>query len=140
MLHSFFDAVEALIFVPDKVTHRGAHIRDAVDLKRVMITVWFALMPALLFGIYNVGLQHFNSIGVEATLWEMTWFGFLKFLPLLIVSYGVGLGLEIVFAQIRGHEVNEGFFVTGLLIPSDRSYRCSAMAAGNSYSLCCYYR
>lgn len=114
---SFFDAVEVLIFVSDKVTTKGSHIRDGVDLKRVMITVWFALMPALLFGVYNVGLQHFSSIGVEAGFWQMFWFGFLKFLPLLIVSYVVGLGIEIVFAQIKGHEVNEGYFVTGLLIP-----------------------
>lgn len=117
MFHSFFDAVEVLIFVPDRVTTRGSHIRDGVDLKRVMITVWIALMPALLFGVYNVGLQHFTSIGVEADFWQMFWFGFLKFLPLVIVSYVVGLGIEIIFAQIRGHEVNEGYFVTGLLIP-----------------------
>jgi Na+-transporting NADH:ubiquinone oxidoreductase subunit B len=117
MFHSFFDAVEVLIFVPDKVTSRGAHIRDGVDMKRVMITVWIALMPALLFGVYNIGLQHFLSIGEEVGFWQMFWFGFLKFLPLLIVSYVVGLGVEIIFAQINGHEVNEGYFVTGLLIP-----------------------
>ncbi|TFH39243.1 MAG: NADH:ubiquinone reductase (Na(+)-transporting) subunit B [Bacteroidia bacterium] len=117
MFHSFFDAVEAVIFVPDTVTKKGAHVRDGVDLKRIMITVVFALVPAMLFGIYNIGLQHFTSIGVEADLWQMVWFGFLKFLPLLLVSYIVGLGVEIIFNQIKGHEVSEGYFVTGLLIP-----------------------
>jgi Na+-transporting NADH:ubiquinone oxidoreductase subunit B len=117
MFHSLFDAVEVLVFVPDRVTSRGSHIRDGIDLKRVMITVFIALMPALLFGVYNIGLQHFNSIGMEAGFWQMFWFGLLKFLPLLIVSYVVGLGIEIIFAQIKGHEVNEGYFVTGLLIP-----------------------
>jgi Na+-transporting NADH:ubiquinone oxidoreductase subunit B len=117
MFHSLFDALEVLVFVPDRVTSRGSHIRDGIDLKRVMITVFIALMPALLFGVYNIGLQHFNSIGMEAGFWQMFWFGLLKFLPLLIVSYGVGLGIEIIFAQIKGHEVNEGYFVTGLLIP-----------------------
>ncbi|MBS0010099.1 MAG: NADH:ubiquinone reductase (Na(+)-transporting) subunit B [Bacteroidales bacterium] len=116
-LHSLFEAIEVLIFVPDKVTARGAHIRDGIDMKRVMITVWIALVPAMLFGIYNIGLQYYQSINVEAEFWEMVWFGFLKFLPLLLVSYIVGLGIEIIFAQIRGHEVNEGYFVTGLLIP-----------------------
>ncbi len=117
MFHSFFDAVEALVFVPDTVTRKGSHIRDGADLKRVMIVVFIALMPPLLFGMYNVGLQHFLSLGQDAGFWQMIWFGFLRILPLLVVSYVVGLGLEIVFAQIRGHEVNEGFFVTGMLIP-----------------------
>jgi Na+-transporting NADH:ubiquinone oxidoreductase subunit B len=117
MFRSFFDAVEVLIFVPDRVTSRGSHIRDGIDMKRVMITVWIALVPAVLFGIYNIGLQYYHSINVEAGFWQMVWFGFLKFLPLLLVSYIVGLGIEIIFAQIRGHEVNEGYFVTGLLIP-----------------------
>lgn len=117
MFHSLFDALEVLVFVPDRVTSRGSHIRDGVDLKRVMITVFIALMPAVLFGVYNIGLQHFNSIGMEAGFWQMFWFGTLKFLPLVIVSYVVGLGIEVVFAQVKGHEVNEGYFVTGLLIP-----------------------
>jgi Na+-transporting NADH:ubiquinone oxidoreductase subunit B len=75
------------------------------------------LIPALLFGAYNIGLQHFRSIGVETALFRAFWFGFLKILPLIIVSYGVGLGIEFIAAQIRGHEINEGFLVTGLLIP-----------------------
>ncbi|MBN1386969.1 MAG: NADH:ubiquinone reductase (Na(+)-transporting) subunit B [Bacteroidales bacterium] len=117
IFRSLFDAIEVLIFVPDRVTSRGSHIRDGIDMKRVMITVWIALIPAVLFGIYNIGLQYYQSINVDAGFWQMVWFGFLKFLPLLLVSYIVGLGIEIIFAQIRGHEVNEGYFVTGLLIP-----------------------
>lgn len=116
-LYSLFDAIEVLIFVPDRVTSRGSHIRDGVDMKRVMITVWIALIPSMLFGIYNIGYQYYQSINVEAGFREMVWFGFLKFLPLFLVSYIVGLSIEVIFAQIRGHDVNEGYFVTGLLIP-----------------------
>ena len=116
-LHSMFDAMETLFFVPNTVTTKGAHIRDAVDMKRTMIVVFIALMPALIFGMWNIGNLHFLSIGENGDLWTNIWYGFLKMLPIIVVSYGVGLGLEIVFAQIRGHEVNEGFFVSGLLIP-----------------------
>ena len=116
-LESAFDAVETLFYVPDKVTTAGAHIRDAVDMKRTMIVVFIALIPALLFGMWNIGYQHFLSLGEQSDHWTMFLYGFLKMLPIIIVSYGVGLGLEIVFAQIRNHEVNEGFFVSGLLIP-----------------------
>ena len=116
-LHAAFDSVETLFYVPDKVTFSGSHIRDAVDMKRTMIVVFIALIPALLFGMWNIGYQHFLSIGESPDHWTMFFYGFLKMLPIIIVSYGVGLGLEIVFAQIRNHEVNEGFFVSGLLIP-----------------------
>jgi Na+-transporting NADH:ubiquinone oxidoreductase subunit B len=119
-LHSLFDAVETLLFLPDTVTKKGAHIRDAVDLKRALIVVVVALVPALLFGMYNTGLQHFRAVGeaVAATsIWGCWWYGFVRMLPLIIVSYAVGLGIEIAFAQKRGHEVSEGYFVTGLLIP-----------------------
>ncbi len=116
-LHSMFDAVETLMYVPDKVTSSGAHIRDAIDMKRTMITVFIALIPALLFGMWNVGYQHFLSYGESPDFWTMFLYGFWKLVPIIIVTYGVGLGLEIVFAQIRNHEVNEGFFVSGLLIP-----------------------
>lgn len=116
-LESAFDAVETLFYVPDKITTSGSHIRDAVDMKRTMIVVFIALIPALLFGMWNIGYQHFLSIGEPSDHWTMFFYGFLKMLPIIIVSYGVGLGLEIVFAQIRNHEVNEGFFVSGLLIP-----------------------
>lgn len=114
---SVFDGFESFIFVSDKVTFRGSHVRDNIDLKRVMSVVIIALIPALLFGAYNTGLQHFRSVGVDSTLLQSFWFGFLKLLPLIIVSYAVGLGIEFISAQIRGHEINEGFLVSGLLIP-----------------------
>ena len=117
MFHSAFDAVETLFFVPDHVTTKGSHIRDAVDMKRTMIWVVIALIPALLFGMWNVGRLHFLSHGEAADFWQMFGYGFWKVLPIIIVTYATGLGLEIIFAQKRGHEVNEGFFVSGMLIP-----------------------
>ncbi len=115
--HSAFDSLETLLFVPDKVTFSGSHIRDSIDMKRTMIVVFISLIPALLFGMWNIGNQHFLSLGQTPELWTAFFYGFLKMLPIIIVSYAVGLGIEIVFAQIKGHEVNEGFFVSGLLIP-----------------------
>ncbi|MGE5418723.1 MAG: NADH:ubiquinone reductase (Na(+)-transporting) subunit B [Chloroflexota bacterium] len=114
---SVFEGLETFIFVPNRVTFKGSHIRDAMDLKRAMTIVIVALIPTLLFGAYNVGLQHFRSLGMETGLWQNFWFGFVKILPLIVVSYGVGLGIEFAAAQIRGHEINEGFLVTGMLIP-----------------------
>jgi len=116
-LRSVFEGFESFLFVPDKVTFKGSHIRDSIDLKRTMTVVIIALLPALLFGAYNTGLQHFRSIGIDSGQLQNFWFGFLKILPLVIVSYGVGLGIEFIAAQIRGHEINEGFLVSGLLIP-----------------------
>ena len=115
--HSFFDAMETFFYVPNKVTLNGAHVRDAVDMKRNMIYVLIALIPCFLFGTWNIGYQHFTSHGEVATLWQNFGYGLLKMLPLYIVSYVVGLGIEIIFAQVRKEEVNEGFFVTGFLIP-----------------------
>ncbi len=114
---SVFDAFETFLFVPDTVTTQGSHIRDALDLKRTMSLVIIAVVPAVLFGIWNTGYQHFLATGTDASFWETVWFGFLKVFPLIVVSYVVGLGLEFTIAQIRGHEVNEGFLVTGILIP-----------------------
>lgn len=116
-LHSFFDAVETFLFVPNKVTQKGAHIRDAVDMKRTMIIVVMAMIPAFLFGVYNTGYQHALATGAVLDFWSMIGYGLIKILPIFIVVYVVGLGIEIVFAQIRKHEVNEGFFVSGFLIP-----------------------
>lgn len=116
-LESTFDAFETFLFVPNTTTQKGAHIRDCNDMKRTMIMVVVALMPALFFGFYNTGLQHFAMLGQTASWWDCTWFGFLRVLPIIVVSYVVGLGIEFAFAQARGHEVNEGFLVTGLLIP-----------------------
>ncbi len=116
-LRSVFEGFESFLFVPDRVTFKGSHIRDSIDLKRTMTVVIIALIPAFLFGAYNTGLQHFRSIGVESGLLQNFWFGFLKILPLVIVSYVTGLGIEFIAAQLRGHEINEGFLVSGLLIP-----------------------
>lgn len=119
MFQSTFDAFETFLFVPNKVTKTGCQIRDAVDLKRIMSIVIIALLPALLFGMWNVGFQHARSIGQSDvwTFWQMFGFGALKVMPIVIVSYAVGLGVEFISAQLRGHEVNEGFLVSGMLIP-----------------------
>ncbi|HNR43366.1 MAG TPA: NADH:ubiquinone reductase (Na(+)-transporting) subunit B [Bacteroidales bacterium] len=116
-LQSVFDGMESFMFVPDKVTFSGSHIRDYTDLKRTMTIVIIALLPALLFGSYNTGLQHFRSVGIESGIFQSFGYGFLRILPFIIVSYLVGLGIEFIAAQIRGHEINEGYLVTGLLIP-----------------------
>ena len=116
-LRSVFEGFESFMFVSNKVTFRGSHIRDSLDLKRTMIMVIIALVPVLLFGAYNTGLQHFRSVGIDTGILNAFWFGFLRMLPLIIVSYVVGLGIEFIAAQIRGHEINEGYLVTGLLIP-----------------------
>lgn len=119
-LHIFlagFEAIETFLFVPNRVTTGKVHIRDANDMKRSLIIVLIALVPALLFGIWNTGFQHFQALGENAGFWQMVWFGFLKILPIIIVSYVVGLGIEIAFAQWRKEEVAEGYFVSGMLIP-----------------------
>ena len=116
-LHSTFDAFETFLFVPNTVTTKGAHVRDCVDLKRVMIMVVLALVPAMLFGIWNTGYQHSLAFGLDWGFWNIVLYGLVKVLPLYIVSYLVGLGIEFVSAQIQGHEVNEGYLVSGMLIP-----------------------
>jgi Na+-transporting NADH:ubiquinone oxidoreductase subunit B len=109
-----FSGFETFLFVPNHTTKTGAHIRDGVDLKRVMITVVLAMVPAMIFGIWNVGYQ---NMGDGHGFMEYFTFGAIRFLPMVIVSYGVGLGIEFAYAVFRGHEVNEGYLVTGLLIP-----------------------
>ena len=116
-LQSTFEGFETFMFVPKTVTHKGSHVRDCNDLKRVMIIVVVALMPAFLFGIYNIGYQFNLATNAGMGFWDMAWFGFLKILPLYLVSYIVGLGIEFAFAQVKGHEINEGYLVTGMLIP-----------------------
>ncbi|HAP70217.1 MAG TPA: NADH:ubiquinone reductase (Na(+)-transporting) subunit B [Flavobacteriales bacterium] len=111
------DAFETLMFTPEEVTHTGAHIRDGIDLKRTMSTVILAMVPCLLFGMYNAGYQHFFQLGVDASFWEMFQIGLVKVLPIVVVSYGVGLGIEFGFAMYKGHSVEEGYLVTGMLIP-----------------------
>lgn len=110
-LESTFDAFETFLFVPNTTTTRGAHIRDCNDMKRTMIVVVLALMPAFLFGCYNTG----HLVGLEG--FRAFFYGLVRVLPMVCVSYIVGLGIEFYFAQVRKHEVNEGFLVTGLLIP-----------------------
>jgi Na+-transporting NADH:ubiquinone oxidoreductase subunit B len=116
-LHSTFDAFETFLFVPDKTTSLGSHIRDSIDMKRTMSIVVIAMIPTLLFGIWNAGNQHYLSIGEAAAFWDKVLFGLWKVLPIVVVSYVTGLGIEFAFAQIRHHEVNEGFLVSGMLIP-----------------------
>ena len=120
-LHSTFYAFETFLFVPNTVTKKGAHVRDCVDLKRVMIMVVLSLVPAMLFGIWNVGYQYYMStvenFDAAANFWPIVLHGLIKVLPLYIVAYLVGLAIEFVSAQIQGHEVNEGYLVSGMLIP-----------------------
>jgi Na+-transporting NADH:ubiquinone oxidoreductase subunit B len=113
-----YDAFETFLFVPGHTANTGAHIRDAIDLKRTMVTVILAMVPALLFGIWNTGYQHFLALGQpDATFLDMITFGAIKVLPIVVVSYAVGLGVEFIFGIINGHSINEGFLVTGMLIP-----------------------
>lgn len=115
--NALFDAIDTFFRTPATVTDGRCHVRDAVDMKRIMITVMIALAPALLFGWWNVGYQHFLAAGESVTFWSCLFYGFLKWLPLVIVTYVSGLAVEVLFAQIRKEEVAEGFFVTGFLIP-----------------------
>lgn len=116
MAPAFF-GFDTFLFVPDHTTKKGSHIRDAVDLKRVMITVVLALLPVTVFGIWNIGNQHFTQFGEAFTFTDAFVFGLFKFMPMVLVSYIVGLTLEFAFAIYRGHDINEGYLVTGLLIP-----------------------
>lgn len=111
------NAFDTFLYVPNHTTKRGAHVRDAVDLKRVMITVVLALIPALIFGIWNSGYQYLHQIQGDVGFWEAMGAGAVKVVPMIIVSYVVGLGIEFFFAIRRGEDVNEGYLVTGLLIP-----------------------
>ena len=117
--HSLFEGMETFMFVPHDTARRGTHIHDAIDSKRVMSMVILALIPSLLFGMYNVGYQHYLAIGELATrsFWSLFGFGFLAVLPKLIVAYVVGLGIEFTVAQWKKEEIQEGFLVTGFLIP-----------------------
>jgi Na+-transporting NADH:ubiquinone oxidoreductase subunit B len=111
------NSLETFLFVPNHTTKHGAHIRDAVDLKRTMITVVLALVPALIFGTWNAGYQSLSQIQEVVPFMDALIHGLWKVIPMIVVSYGVGLGIEFYFAILRGHDVNEGYLVTGLLIP-----------------------
>lgn len=124
-----FGALHTFLFTPDETTHSGGHIRSADDLKRTMNMVIMALIPVLLFSFFNTGYQHYAAIDAASgaprvlSLWdnfltlENFWLGFKLVMPLVIISYGVGLLVEFIFAIIKGHEVEEGYLVTGMLVP-----------------------
>jgi len=121
-----FNAFHTFLFTPNETTHSGGHIRAVDDLKRTMNTVILALVPCLLFGIFNAGYQHYSAINgfpenfsvlEHFITWDNFWLGAITVLPLVIVSYGVGLIVEFIFAVIKGHEVEEGYLVTGMLVP-----------------------
>ena len=116
-LRSVFDGFETFLFVPNTTSKKGTHIHDSIDSKRIMSIVVIALMPALLFGMYNVGYQHFKAANIEGSFFELFGYGFLAVLPKIIVSYVVGLGIEFIVAQMKGEEIHEGFLVSGILIP-----------------------
>ncbi len=116
-LRSVFEGFETFLFVPNTTSKSGVHIHDSIDSKRTMTVVILALIPALLFGMYNVGYQHYLAIGATESFFTTFIYGFLAVLPKIVVSYAVGLGIEFISAQIRGHEIQEGFLVSGMLIP-----------------------
>lgn len=116
-LNSTYEAFDTFLRVPATVTGSGSHVRDGVDVKRVMIIAVIAVIPAALFGMWNVGYQHDLVFGEGWGFWQQLWWGFLKVLPLYLVSYIVGLAVEFAGAQIRGEELNEGYLMTGMLIP-----------------------
>lgn len=121
-LHAFwsvYDGFESFLYVPNTTAKTGAHIHDAIDSKRIMSLVVIALLPALLFGMYNIGYQNFAAAGelTNASFWEMFFYGFLAVLPKILVSYIVGLGIEFAWAQWKKEEIQEGYLVTGILMP-----------------------
>ena len=116
--HPVFETFETLFFVPNLTTRpKGTQIKDAVDLKRMMMTVIIAMLPCLLFGIWNTGYQHFLALGEEATIGDQLLIGLQKVLPIVVASYATGLFIEFIFGIKKGHSLNEGFLVTGMLIP-----------------------
>lgn len=114
-----FNAIHTFLYLPNETTHGGTHVKAADDLKRTMNIVIMALVPCLIFGMFNAGYQHYLAFGtpVDFLSWEAFWIGIKQVLPLVIVSYGVGLLVEFIFAVIKGHEVEEGYLVTGMLVP-----------------------
>lgn len=122
-LYPLHNALETMFFVPNHNAHSGAHVRDAIDMKRTMVTVIFALVPALIFGLFNAGYQHHLAIGQIESGWANFWtlenalYGALKVVPMIAVTYIAGLAIEIYFAYRNKHAVNEGFLVSGILIP-----------------------
>ena len=116
-LHSVFDGFYTFLFTPDETSKSGVHIHDGNDSKRVMITVVMALLPCAIFGMWNIGFEHFKATGESATIISQFFYGLWAVLPQIITAYVVGLGIEFVVAQMRGEEIQEGFLVSGILIP-----------------------
>ena len=116
-LYPLYEATDTILFSTDEVTKSGPHIRDSIDIKRVMILVVIALIPLYIFGAMNVGVQNGISMGVERTNWEQFWFGFDKIIPIILVVFITGAFWEILFAVVRKHPISEGFLVTCALIP-----------------------
>lgn len=117
-LHSVFDGFYTFLFTPNETSHSGVHIHDSNDSKRTMIMVVLALMPCCLFGMWNIGYQHYLAIGsMDQGFLSMFIYGLFAVLPQILTAYIVGLGIEFIVAQIRGHEIQEGFLVSGILIP-----------------------
>ncbi len=142
MLKSYFDGFESFALVPNETSKTGVHIHDAIDSKRMMSMVVIALMPAMLFGMYNIGYQNYLAAGTLATasFWEIFIYGFLAVLPKILVSYIVGLGIEFAWAQWKGEEIQEGYLVSGILIPLIVPIGCPlwmlALACAFSVILC----
>lgn len=119
-LHSVYDGMETFLYTPKTTSARSGavHIHDSIDSKRTMIIVVCALLPCFLFGMYNTGYQHWLAQGAtEFPFWELMLYGLVTILPRVVVAYVVGLGIEFAFAQLRGEEIQEGFLVTGILVP-----------------------
>lgn len=117
-LHSVFDGFYTFLFTPNETSASGVHIHDSNDSKRTMITVVIALLPCCLFGMWNIGMEHYRAIGdLDHSFFEFFLYGFFAVLPQILTAYIVGLGIEFVVAQMRGHEIQEGFLVSGILIP-----------------------
>lgn len=117
-LHSVFDGFYTFLFTPNETSRSGVHIHDSNDSKRTMITVVIALLPCCLFGMWNIGLQHFMATGDPSRdFFQLFFYGFFAVLPQILTAYIVGLGIEFIVAQMRGHEIQEGFLVSGILIP-----------------------
>ena len=142
-LHAFrsvFDGFETFLFVPNSTSKTGVHIHDAIDSKRIMSMVVIALIPALLFGMYNVGYQHFLAVGQEAGFFEKFIYGFLAVLPKIIVSYVVGLGIEFVVAQWKNEEITRRLPGIRSVDPDDRSCGMSVVDSGCCYCVLRYLR
>tara|TARA_R110001592_G_scaffold363155_1_gene680735 strand:- start:8319 stop:9503 length:1185 start_codon:yes stop_codon:yes gene_type:complete len=116
-LYPVYDGFATFLFVPGHTSHSGAHVRDGIDLKRTMVTVILAMIPALLFGMWNAGNLHYNALGESVEFMDKFLWGAIKIVPMVVVSYGVGLGVEFIFCIIKKHQIQEGYLVSGMLIP-----------------------